>query len=130
MPLAITAIYAAILTLFVIFLAVRIGQQRQAHKVALGDGGVPSLQRAIRAHGNAVETIPLALILLALAESFATPGWVLHILGLLLVTGRVLHAMHMLQNRQDVTFRAAGMLLTVGMQALTALGLLGHALIG
>jgi len=124
----VTALYAALLTFWIVYLAREIGQERMAHKVSLGTGGVPSLERAVRAHGNAVETIPLALVLMALAESLGTPAWVLHGLGVMLVIGRVLHGLHLLQNRDGLAWRFWGMMLTVGMMALTALGLLGHGL--
>lgn len=128
MPLTITALYAALATFWVIYLAWNVGNERRAHKVANGDGGVPSLNRAIRAHGNAVETVPLALILLALSENLGAPEWMIHALGIALLVGRVVHALHFLQDRQDLVYRTYGMMLTVAMMAFTALGLLGHAL--
>lgn len=130
MPFAVTAIYAAILAFLLIWLAMRIGRERQAAKVSLGTGGNAALERAVRAHGNAAEWIPMALILLALAESFATPPWVLHALGIMLVAGRVMHAVYMITDPGTLTLRMWGMLLTVGMMGLTALGLLGHAVVG
>jgi hypothetical protein len=102
---------------------------RGKHKVSIGHGDNPELLRLIRAHGNAVETVPLALLLLALAESFATPVWVLHLLGLMLLTGRVLHGMYFLQGATVMALRGAGMLLTVAMQALAAAALIGHAVL-
>jgi len=130
MPFAVTAIYAANLTFLLIWLAKRIGKERQAAKISLGTGGNAALERAVRAHGNAAEWIPMALLLLALAESFETPAFVLHALGIMLVAGRIMHAVYLIQNHKSLTFRMWGMMLTAGMMALTAIGLLGHALIG
>jgi len=127
MPLTVTALYAALAGLWVILLIAAVSRRRLLHKVDLGDGGVASLGRAIRAHGNAVETIPLGLILLGLAEGLATPIWILHALGLMLIVGRVMHGVHFLTGRPDNALRFWGMTLTVAMLGLTAVGLLGHA---
>ena len=90
-------------------LAVR---QRQRHKVMLGDEGVPELAQAIRAFGNATEYIPPALVGLgALALVDAHP-LAIHVAGLILFAGRVLHAVG-LSGSGGATFpRAIGMLLT------------------
>ena len=126
MPLDITALYAGLLTLWVLTLAALVGRARTVHKVSIGDGGVRELSYLVRAHGNAVESIPLALILLGLAESFDTPGWVVHILGIALVAGRLMHGLCFLKGGQDMMLRGLGMMLTMGMMFLTALGLIGH----
>jgi uncharacterized membrane protein YecN with MAPEG domain len=91
-PLAITSVYAALCGLLVLVLAWRVVEVRRSAGVGLGDGGHEGLRRRIRAHANAVETIPIALILLALAEAGSTPTWALHLAGAALVISRVLHA--------------------------------------
>jgi uncharacterized membrane protein YecN with MAPEG domain len=127
--LPVTALYAGLLGLWVMWLAWEVGNRRRRHKVALGDGGVAELNAAIRAHGNACETVPLALILMALAEGMGAPGWGLHLAGLALVAGRVLHGLHFVLGRRDLSFRFVGMTLTVVPIILLALGLAGHALV-
>ncbi len=87
-----------------------------------------ALELAIRAHGNACEYVPVALILLGLSEGMGAPGWVLHILGLMLVAGRLLHGGYFLTGARRLNLRIAGMLLTVGMIGALALGLVFHAL--
>jgi uncharacterized membrane protein YecN with MAPEG domain len=89
---AITSLYAALSGLLILVLAWRVVEVRGSAKVGLGDGGNETLQRRIRVHANAVETIPIALILLALAEAGGTPAWGLHLAGAALVVSRVLHA--------------------------------------
>ena len=47
---------------------------------------------AVRAHGNAVENIPVGIILLLILElNYLTP-WLLHFFGLILVISRVMYA--------------------------------------
>jgi uncharacterized membrane protein YecN with MAPEG domain len=60
----------------------------------LGHGDIEPLNRAIRAHGNATEYIPAALVGLVTLALFdpATPLWLLHAAGICLTAGRILHA--------------------------------------
>ncbi|PCI63201.1 MAG: glutathione S-transferase [Gammaproteobacteria bacterium] len=89
--LTITGLYASILALFLIALAVNIIKLRFKFQVGLGDGGEQPLIKAIRIHGNFTEYMPLALILLASYELNGGDELYLHIIGLSLVAGRVLH---------------------------------------
>lgn len=90
--LAITGLYAALLTVLIIALVFVIVGKRRRFQVGIGDGGEKSLQLAVRAHANAVEMIPIALILLAVLELHKANVMSLHIFGSLLVIGRLLHA--------------------------------------
>ncbi len=59
----------------------------------------------------------MGLVALALTESLAAPALILHAIGLILVTGRILHANGMSQSPQLMPLRVDGMVLT-----LTAIG--------
>jgi uncharacterized membrane protein YecN with MAPEG domain len=98
-----------LLLLTLSLLAVR---QRQRHKVMLGDEGVPELAQAIRAFGNATEYIPPALVGIAVLALVEAPPLAIHLAGVILFAGRVLHAVG-LSGSGGATFpRAIGMLLT------------------
>ena len=112
MTLQIVPFYAGLLGLLFVALGVRVIRLRQSEQVALGDGGHESLQRAMRVHANFAEYVPLALILLALAELTGAASLALHGLGLALLGGRVLHAYGVSQPGEDYRFRVAGMGLT------------------
>jgi hypothetical protein len=90
MSLAITAIYAGILALIILALGINVTMHRVKLKVPLGDGGNPQMLRMIRLHGNAVEYVPLALVLMVAYE--INGGWhsVLHIVGVALVAARLI----------------------------------------
>jgi len=88
----VTALYAGLLGILAIVLAGRVGIRRTRFKIDLGDGGNPEMLRAIRVHGNFIEYVPLALVLMALIEANGTPTWTIHVLGAVLVVGRLLHA--------------------------------------
>jgi len=109
----VTSIFTAILTLFYLVLTLRIITIRETHKVSLGDGGVDELQRAIRAHGNFAEYVPIALICLACLEGNGAPWWITVPLGIAIVTGRVLHALGMSEAKSDFRYRVKGMKFTI-----------------
>jgi uncharacterized membrane protein YecN with MAPEG domain len=97
--------------------------------ISLGDSGDKNLLKRMRAQANCAEYAPLAMILLMLSELGAAPTLALHILGLMLVGGRVLHAYGFASTPQKIIFRQVGMLLTLTMIGFAALGVLGHALL-
>ena len=55
------AFWVGLNALFLIVLSARVGLNRLSRKIDLGDGGVPEMTRAIRAHGNYIEYAPAAL---------------------------------------------------------------------
>lgn len=88
----ITGIYAALAALLIVALARNVISLRRQHKVALGDGGHQDLLAAIRAHANAIEYLPIGLLLLLLLELSQGPAWLIHLLGSLFIIGRLIHA--------------------------------------
>jgi uncharacterized membrane protein YecN with MAPEG domain len=126
----VTALYAALAALLLIALSVRVIAVRRRAGVALGDGGDAALSRRIRAHGNFIEYVPLALLLMLLMEMLGLPAWLLHALGIGLLGGRLVHAWSL--SAASITGRVAGMMLTFTVLAagavsclLAALGLAG-----
>jgi uncharacterized protein len=87
MTASITALYAAILALIVVALGINVTMHRVKLSVALGDGGNPQMLRMIRIHANAVEYLPIALVLMLAYEM--NGGWhiALHAAGIALVLG-------------------------------------------
>ncbi len=114
--LFITGLYAALLAILVIILTFAVIRQRRTLLVGIGDGGHDALARAMRAHGNAVETIPLTLVLLAVLESQQASPSSLHIFGGLLLTGRILHAWGLSHHAGRSFGRFYGMVLTLLVQ--------------
>lgn len=128
MPLTITSLYAALTALIFLVLSWRVITYRRANVISLGDKGDKNLLKRMRAQANCAEYAPLALILLMLTELNGAPASALHLLGLALIAGRVLHAIGFASTPQKIILRQIGMLLTVGMIAFCALGLIAHAL--
>ena len=111
--LSITPIYGSLLALLVVMLAYRVTRFRQKEKIGLGDDlGSNAMKCAVRAHGNAVENIPVSIILLLILElNYLTP-WMLHVFGLMLVMSRVAHAWGVSASRGPSKARFYGTLFT------------------
>jgi uncharacterized membrane protein YecN with MAPEG domain len=108
----ITALYAGLLVALFISLAIRVIRARRGARVALGDGGNTDLLRRMRVHANFAEYVPLALVLMALAESLQTEARLIHGLGIVLVSGRVVHAFGMSQAKENILLRVIGVAAT------------------
>ena len=89
--------YFAVLVMLYMALCARVVVLRRRHVVGIGDGGNRDLKRAIRAHGNFTENVPLCVLLIALATQTTSPDWI-HGLCAALVVGRLLHAFGLSRN--------------------------------
>lgn len=129
MPLTATPLYAGLAALLFLYLSVRVIGTRQAEKVSVGDGANKAMIKAMRTQSNCAEYAPISLLLLMLVELQGAPIWAVHVLGLMFLSGRVLHAIGFGRTPQIIPLRKSGMLLTFAMLALSALGLVAHGLI-
>ena len=93
--LPITLTIAAAAAVLHIWLAGRVSQLRNRHKVSIGDGGNEALHRRIRAHGNYIENMPIVLILLALVELAGGDPRILWGAAIIFIVARLLHAFGM-----------------------------------
>ncbi|HTT08810.1 MAG TPA: MAPEG family protein [Gammaproteobacteria bacterium] len=93
MSLPITALYTGMLSALLIALSVAVVSLRVKHRVTIGTGNVPGLERAIRIHANFVEYVPLALLLLMLCEINQGAPRMLHSYGIALVIARLSHVL-------------------------------------
>ena len=107
LPVPITALYAGVLALLLVVLALRVIRLRWKFRVGLGDGGEKAMIRAIRGHGNATEHVPIALLLMLVAELNHAGPTLLHACGIVLVAARVLHAVG-LRRSAGVSWQRSG----------------------
>ena len=114
MPVPITGLYAALCALLVLALALRIIRLRWLTKAGIGDGGDRRLARAIRIHGNAIEYVPLALILMLNAELNHAGPALLHGCGIALVVARLAHAVGFSRTAGVSIGRSVGVVGTFG----------------
>jgi len=107
-----TPLYAALIGLVFTMLSVRTLRLRRRLGVAIGPGEEPVLLKAVRAHGNFAEYVPIALLLMIFTELRTDGTLLIHVLGALLLVGRLTHAYGISQLKENYRFRVAGMALT------------------
>ena len=122
----ITLFYAGLCTILVVFLAIRVVQWRFRHKIGMGDGGDRQLLMRMRAHANAVEYMPLALILLGGMELNGYDDRIIHGFGATLLVSRVAHAWGVSHSSGTSRGRFLGTLFTF----LLLLAMAGFAIVG
>ncbi len=84
--------YAALLGLLLVALSVNVVLARRRYRVRLGVGTEEGMQQAVRVQANFAEYVPLAVVLLVLADLSGLPPGLVHAAGIVLVTSRLLHA--------------------------------------
>ncbi len=114
MPPTITALYTGLLAIVIIVLGARVAWRRNVARIGIGVREDTILLHRTRVHGNAIENIPLALLMLLLLELLGTTPNVLHGLGILLVLSRVAHAVGLSNNPGRSFGRIFGMAGTWG----------------
>ncbi|PWY56763.1 glutathione S-transferase [Legionella qingyii] len=110
----VTTISASLLALAYVYLSIYVVTLRRKHKISIGSKECNDLEKAIRAHGNFGEYVPLTLILLLCAEINKANWILLSILVFFFVLGRFFHAYAFLQEKHHFKFRVRGMTLTFG----------------
>jgi len=106
-----SAIYASLLAFLISWLSLNVIKARKRNKIRYGDEGNKELQIAIAAHTNAIEYIPIALLLLFALEYNEANIWIVHSLGVALIVGRLIHARALLS--EDIKGRVLGMKITI-----------------
>jgi uncharacterized membrane protein YecN with MAPEG domain len=107
----ITGLYGALNAILNVFLANRVARARTKHGVGHGGSDSPEFLVASRTHSNNAEFVPLAILMMLIAELLGGASVVLHIFGGLLFTARVLHAVGMPRKAPN-PFRFAGVAIT------------------
>ncbi|MBO1255951.1 MAPEG family protein [Alteromonas sp. 5E99-2] len=112
MILPVSAFYAGLFGLCYFYLSVLVIKERTKGGISLGDGNIDELNRAIRAHCNFIEYVPLCLLLLICLELNTTYSAFLHGTAITLLVGRLLHAYGLRKHVLPGWQRKCGMLLT------------------
>ncbi len=125
----ITTLYAAILAFLYLGLTFMVARGRWKYKIGIGDGGNADMQRLIRVHGNFAEYVPFALLLLFMLDYARFSPMVIHVLGIMLVIGRIAHAIGLSRSSRLTPPRGLGIALTLLMMLITASLLLWVAIV-
>ena len=116
--LKMTALYVVLNAAIMLALAANVIRMRYRTQTRFGDGRNPDMMRAIRAHANNSEYVPIALILLILAHRLGGTVLLIHAIGLPLTVGRIVHALGFIDRRHETPtshsfLRRWGMVLTL-----------------
>lgn len=122
------ALWVGLHIILLLVLSVLVVRLRQKHKIAMGDEGIPELARAIRAFGNATEYVPAGLVAIAVLALAGASPLSIHIVGLVLLTGRVTHAVGLSNSGGTSMPRAVGIILTWIAYVFAAAALLVYAI--
>jgi len=118
MNIFLTPIFISILSLFYIFLAMRVGYMRGSPVMKIffkmdEEVSEEKLNRNIRAHGNFSEYVPLYLLLLLVSELVGVTSYHYMLIASLIFTyGRVAHAICFAFFDYNPFLRITGMLTT------------------
>ena len=126
----VTMLYAGLLTIIYLVLFGMAGAARGKANISLGDGGNHDLITANRRHMNFVENVPLALILIGLAEMSGASKTMIHILGIALTLARIIHPFGLDFNNMRKMPRFIGVVATTLVIAFSALYLLWRYVAG
>ncbi|MEP3245713.1 MAG: MAPEG family protein [Sneathiella sp.] len=116
MSIQITALYASIMGLIFIGLTTYVGLLRGKTGISILHGDNMQLAERIRRQGNFTEMVPLALIMMGLAEMSGASALWLHLMGGILVIARLVHPFGIHADNPGAVLRvvgAAGSLLTI-----------------
>ncbi|MBC7477113.1 MAG: MAPEG family protein [Pseudorhodobacter sp.] len=129
MTLPVTAFYAALLTLIYIVLVQLVIRTRLQVKVGLGENGNDAVLQAVRRQGNFVENVPLAIVLMALAEAGGSGALLLNLCGIVLVAARLIHPFGIDVGRPSHPARILGAVATTAVLLVLAVTLILQRLI-
>jgi len=124
--LPVTSFFAGLAALGVALLGFNVAFYRYRAKVSYGDQGDKALLARVRAHGNYIEYVPIALIALGLIELSGSSTWMVWALGGSFAVARFAHAAGLL--RRALPVRVFGATLTFLTLAAMGLVLLARAL--
>jgi len=106
--IAAVGFYAALNMIVLLCLTVATARLRNKYRVWIGTGDVEHLTRTMRGHANAIENIPMTIILLLTAALLGMPLAILHVLGAAFTLGRAIHAWHFISEHGPQWQRGIG----------------------
>lgn len=109
----ITASYAAILAFFFVAMSFYVIITRAKTDILVGHADNQRMLVAMRRHGNMTEYVPFALLMMGLAEMTGLGATWLHVCGIVLVAGRIVHPFGVKEENSPLAPRVAGVLATV-----------------
>jgi uncharacterized membrane protein YecN with MAPEG domain len=112
--ISISLALAAVFGLLHVIFTLRVGNYRFKSRISLGDGGDPEMRNRIRAHGNFIENVPIAVLLILLNDLDGAQDNTLILMGSILLISRLTHYLTIATRRLPVILRPLSMIGTLG----------------
>ena len=112
--ISITLVLTAIFGLLHVIFTLRVGNYRFKSKISLGDGGDHELRNRVRAHGNFIENVPIALLLILLNDLDGAKDNTLILMGSILLIARLTHYLTIATRKLPIVMRPLSMIGTLG----------------
>ena len=109
-----TLTFAAIFGVLHVIFTLRVGNYRRTSKINFGEGGDTELRNRMRGHGNFIENVPIALMLLLLNDLNGLSDMSLLVLGSVLLVSRIVHYLMIVTRSLPIILRPLSMLGTLG----------------
>ena len=109
-----TLTFAAIFGVLHVIFTLRVGNYRRTSKINFGEGGDMELRNRMRGHGNFIENVPIALMLLLLNDLNGLSDMFLMVLGSVLLVSRIVHYLMIVTRSLPIILRPLSMLGTLG----------------
>jgi len=107
-----TALYVALNALIMLVLSMLVVRSRVATGTEIGHGDSAAMLRAVRAHGNTAENVPMPLLMMIIVTALGGSLWLVHAVGAPLTIGRILHGVALSRSTGPSLARFLGMVLT------------------
>ena len=112
--ISISLALAAVFGLLHVIFTLRVGNYRFKSRIRLGDGGDPEMRNRVRAHGNFIENVPIAVLLILLNDLDGAQDNTLILMGSILLISRLTHYLTIATRRLTVILRPLSMIGTLG----------------
>ena len=112
--ISISLALAAVFGLLHVIFTLRVGNYRLKSGISLGDGGDPEMRNRVRAHGNFIENVPIAVLLILLNDLDGAQDTTLILMGSILLISRLTHYLTIATRRLPVILRPLSMIGTLG----------------
>lgn len=109
-----TLTFAAIFGVLHVIFTLRVGNYRRTSKINFSEGGDTELRNRMRGHGNFIENVPIALMLLLLNDLNGLSDMSLMVLGSVLLVSRIIHYLMIVTRSLPIILRPLSMLGTLG----------------
>lgn len=122
----ITPLFAAMFGFIYIALAANVVRYRFGKNIPLGDQGDTTIERAIRAHANFIEYVPMSLLIFYFLEILSLSGQLVFFLASTLLIARVCHIVGMLNPKEWLVLRKFGAAATFTVMIIASCALTMH----